>query len=287
MNKAIIKFVGCTMFAATFIFCSCKDKSRTPDSNVIVLDLKSGDGIRKSINIISTSKTWTQERFESINTAINTLASAGAINRNINEDKKHLANLFTSSAYCLERKVDSIFQLSVYTDYAQMKEDLKFLQSYLPIYLDAGVNIDSTNTSLEKVADLFAEYDHRLELSRYTFAQKAVYLRAYNQNYTNTEKAIKDDSKGYWSKYFSNNKELVDALNDFPRRLSESRYNYYNKLEALIESKALKDNFSKQELENAEERFYYMAENYNQKAISKLETFRENYTPVIDDTTEQ
>lgn len=53
-----------------------------------------------------------------------------------------------------------------------MKNDLRFLNKYFAIYLNAGVNIDSINPSLVKVTDLFAEYEKRLKLSKYTFGQK-------------------------------------------------------------------------------------------------------------------
>lgn len=289
MNK-IVKIVCCSMFATMFIvFESCNDKPRTSGPGVVVLDLKSGDGIRRSIDIISVPSVWTQARFDSINTAINTLASAGALNRNINEDKKHLANLFTSSASCLERKVDSIFRLPVYTGYAQMKNDLSFLNKYFAIYLNAGVNIDSINPSLVKVTDLFAEYDKRLKLSKYTFGQNAKYLVAYSQDYTNTEKSIKENGKPneYWSNYFSHNTEIVSGVNAFPSRLSKSRSDYYAALEILVEKKANEENFSKEELEAVETTFYNMAKGYNQNAIDKLGRFRENYTPKPEEITEQ
>lgn len=289
MNK-MLNLICCSMFATTCILCeSCVEKSGPSKDDVVILDLKSGDGIRRSIDIISVSSAWTQARFDSINTAINTLASAGALNRNINEDKKHLANLFTSSASCLERKADSIFRLPVYTGYAQMKNDLSFLKKFFAIYLNAGVNIDSINPSLVKVTDLFAEYDKRLKLSKYTFGQEAKYLVAYSQDYTNTEKSIKENGtpNEYWNNYFSHNTEIVSGVNAFPSRLSQSRYDYYSALEIIIEKKAIEENFSKEELESVEDRFYAMAKDYNQSAISKLKTFRENYTPRTDDESKQ
>lgn len=293
MNKTI-KIVYCSLLASLFIICeSCNDKPRTTGPGVVILDLKSGDGIRRSIDIISVPSVWTQARFDSINTAINTLASAGALNRNINEDKKHLANLFTSSASCLERKVDSIFRQPVYTGYAQMKNDLSFLNKYFAIYLNAGVNIDSINPSLVKVTDLFAEYDDRLKKSQRQFDIKAVYLKAYpysekSDYYKNAVDKIKSDKpKAYWTTYFSHNTEIVNGVNAFPSRLSRSRSDYYAALEILVENKAIEENFSKEELEAVEKSFYNMATGYNQKAIDKLGKFRENYTPKPEETTEQ
>lgn len=289
MNK-IVKIVCGSMFASLFIICeSCNDKPRTSGPGVVILDLKSGDGIRRSIDMISEPSSWTQARFDSINTAINTLASAGALNRNINEDKKHLANLFTSSASCLERKVDSIFRQPVYTGYVQMKNDLRFLNKYFAIYLNAGVNIDSINPSLVKVTDLFAEYEKRLKLSKYTFGQKVKYLVAYSQDYTNTARTIKENDSPnlYWDNYFSHNKEIVNGVNAFPSRLRQSRFDYYTTLERIIEEKAIEENFSKEELESVETKFYNMAKGYNKNAIDRLGKFRENYTPRIEDITEQ
>ena len=293
MNN-IVKIVYCSMFATMFVLCeSCKDESRAPEPSGITLDLKSGEGIRKSINLISTPLNWTQARFDSINLAISSLASSGEIDQDEDEDKEFLADLFTSSALCLEHKVDSIFRLPVYNGYGQMKSDLVFLQEYLPKFLKIGVAIEPNNPSLVKVTDLFAEYDDRLKKSKRQFDIKAVYLNAYpysekHDYYKNAVKKITSDKpKAYWTTYFKHNTEIVSGVNAFPSRLSKSRSDYYAALEILVENKAIKENFSKEELEAVERTFYNMADGYNKEAIKKLEKFREDYTPRPEETTEQ
>lgn len=286
MNKTL-GALFCLVLATFISSCGENKPPRTSYKPAIVLDLKSGEGIRKSIVLTCNPQNWTQARFDSINTAINTLASAGRLNRNINEDKKHLANLFTSSAVCLEQKVDSIFKLSVYKEYPQMKKDLVYLKKYLPIYIKAAVRIDSVNPSIAKIEELFFEYEKRLRLSRNTFQQKAQFLVPYSQNYTQIENIIKENNKPkeYWSKYFCHNKEIVEGVNAFPSRLSKSRKDYYANLEELVEKIAIDENYSKEKLESVEDDFYRMAKDYNQNAISKLRMFREGYTPKSDDTT--
>ena len=293
MNN-IVKIVCCSIFATAFVLCeSCKNESRAPKPGGITLDLKSGEGIRKSIYLISVPVNWTQARFDSINLAISSLASSGEIDQDEDEDKEFLADLFTSSALCLENKVDSVFRQPVYSGYGQMKSDLIFLQKYLPKFLKIGVVIEPKNPSLEKVAELFAEYDDRLKKSQRQFDIKAVYLNAYpysekSDYYKNAVDKIKSDKpKAYWTTYFSHNKEIVNGVNAFPSRLSKSRSDYYAALEILVENKAIEENFSKEELEAVEKSFYNMATGYNQKAIDKLGKFRENYTPKPEETTEQ
>lgn len=282
MMNTIANAIYCLVLGSFTMICSsCDNQSRTPQAEVIILDLKSGDGISESIDLICEPTNWTQARFDSINTAINTLASAGGLNRKINADKKLWAKLFTSSASCLERKVDSIFRLPVYSDYAQMQKDLNYLQRYLHLYQKVGIDIDSVNPSLQKVSKLFAEYDERLKRSRYIFSQQPKFLEAYRQSYDETARMIKEDSQphAYWSNYFSHNQEIVEGVNAFPKRLSDSRYAYYSKLEKLIEEEALNENFSKEKLESVEDEFYNMAKDYNNNAINKLKSFRESYTP--------
>lgn len=265
----------CILAMSIIMFESCVHSSRTQSSDAIILDLKSGDGIKRSIEQICKPQLWTQNRFDSINTAINTLASAGVLNRNINEDKKHLANLFTSSAYCLERKVDSVFQLPVYSGYDKMKDDLAFLKKYLTIYLNAGVVIDDINPSLSKVEDIFDEYDTRLKKSKYYFSQKVVFLKDYSMSYKETEREIKNNEKDYWNKYFSKNKEIVNNVNAFPNRLKASRKEYYKALEDTIESVTIKKHYTLEDFLKVQTEFVKMAEDYNQDAIKKLEAFRQ------------
>lgn len=293
MNK-ILKLLCCPIFVTMLVLCgACKDESRAPKPGGLTLDLNSREGIRKAIRLISTPENWTQARFDTINLAISSLAYSGEIDQDMDEDKEFLADLFSSSALCLEHKVDSVFRQPVYNGYDQMKSDLIFLQQYLPKFLEIGVIIEPKNPSLEKVAELFAEYDDRLKKSKSSFWVGAVYLKAYpysekSNYYKNAVDKIKsDEPKAYWTTYFSHNKEIVTGLNAFPSRLSSARTTYYDKLEEKIEKIANEENFSKEELEAVETTFYNMATGYNQNAIKKLGKFREEYKPIQEETIEQ
>lgn len=267
-------------------FASCKNNANVQRMESLQLDLKSGDGIIKSIEAITANPSnWTQARFDSINIAINSLASANLLNTNINEHLSHLGNLFTSSAACLEHRVDSVFRLSEYRGYTQMQSDLAFLKSYNQIFCDAGVSIDEENTSLAKVSDIFFQYEKVKSLSNSQFRKTAHFLEGYNLSYERAQSDIENNR--YYGTYFSHNSEIQRSIKDFPARVKRSKENYMSDLEKLIEEEAIEKKFSFDQLSETQSEFYKMAKGINQEAINKLDAFVTNYVdPTKEDTQE-
>lgn len=266
-------------------FASCKNNANVQRMESLQLDLKSGEGIIKSIEAITANPSnWTQERFDSINIAINSLASANLLNTNINEHLSHLGNLFTSSAACLEHQVDSIFRLSEYRGYSQMQSDLAFLKSYNQIFCDAGVSIDEDNASLAKVSDIFSQYEKVKSLSNSQFRKKAHFLEDYKLSYEGTKSSIENNR--YYNIYFSHNSDILRGIKDFPARVKQSKEIYMSDLEKEIEEEAIEKKFSFDQLSETQSEFYKMAKGVNQKAIDKLDDFVINYVDPTKDTQE-
>lgn len=265
-----INLCGVSFVAIVLSVCvsSCgKPSPSVKADKAIILELNSGEGISKSIALITDDlNAWNQMRFDSINSAINSLAAADLLNKNINQDKKLWGELFTASAACLERKVDNIFKRSVYSGYSQMNQDLKFLQRFHKLYLEVGVDIDEENKQLDHVADIFAHYNQVLQLSRSLFGQKAVYqvgqpLKKYMIESGATKKKIENDK--YYGLYFKHNKEIVGGVEDFPNRIVTARKNYYKNLAKKIQEVGTKDSLSYAVLSGVQTEFYNLATGMN------------------------
>lgn len=264
----------------TGCLCSCAGP-RTEVKRAIALDLNSGQGILNSIELITDSPdNWSQARFDSVHVAIVSLASCGELNKNINEDKSHMANLFTASAALLQYKADSVFRCSRYDGYRQMCKDLEFLKDKHKDWISAGVPVDDPNASLDFVSDLFSHYDNVLRLSRRTFEKTpeimANYkLQDYNLSYTTTKNMIEGDK--YYRRYFSNNSAITGAVSEFPNRLAASKKKYMDELETMIEKTAISDSLDLMQLLTIQGNFNSMAQGASQDAIDALVKFITNY----------
>lgn len=264
--------------------CSCTN-SRTKVNRAITLDLKSGQGILNSINLITaTPQNWNQVRFDSVHVAIVSLATCGELDKNIDEDKSHMAHLLTASSALLQYKADSVFKMSSYGEYQQMCKDLKFLQAKHKDWLNAGISVETKNTSLDFVSDLFKQYESVLKLSKSSFAKSPKILdnyelQAYNLSYEPTKNKIEGNK--YYTKYFSNNTAIVNGVSEFPSRLTASKNKYINELETMIEQTAVSDSLSLLQLLTIQSKFNTMAKGASADAINALSMFVENYVEPV------
>ena len=276
MKTLILKFI----VIASFALISCTS-SKTEVERAITLDLNSGEGILKSIEMITSShKKWSQSVFDTIHLSIESLALSGELDRNINEDKKHLANLFTSSAALLKDKADSIFRLSEYKGYKQMKSDLNFLKAKHKAFLNIYVDIDENNPQLSFVSDLFKQYEYVLGASRSRFEQKAEILpdyklKQYEKDAERTKRSIQNNK--YYKEYFSNNIEIQKGMSEFPDRMAIAKKQYYVDLEQLVEQTSVTDSLSSVQLLKIQGEFDGMASNIAQDAVDRLLNYVMNY----------
>lgn len=264
---------------------SCNGKaSRKLVEEPLIDTIKSGEGINVIIDyIIEDYSHWSQGKFDSIANKISSLAAAGDLDKRSLEDKSLKERLFDSSSALLRRQVDSIFQLSTYTGYHQMKNDLRFLQERNKMYYEAGLNIDQESQALSEVVDIFENYDNVLQLSKSQFRQRVVYFKNYALGYSDTQRKIEGNK--YYSKYFNHNAEITRNVRDFPNRVRQAQYDYLSVLEDSIEQRALREEFSYERLLNDQSRFYEFANGVNQSAIDELEEFVKLYKePVEEDS---
>lgn len=278
MKKNIVLLI------ASVLIMACTG-ARTNVNRAITLDLESGQGIINSINLITARpQNWNQARFDSVHVAIISLATCGELDKNIDEDKSHMAHLFTASSALLQYKADSVFRLSSYGEYQQMRKDLKFLQAKHKDWLNAGISVDTNNISLDFVSDLFKQYESVLNLSKSTFAKSPKILdnyklQAYNLSYEPTKNKIEGNK--HYSKYFSNNTAIVNGVSEFPRRLAASKKKYMDELETMIEKTAISDSLSLLQLLTIQSEFNTMAKGASDDAVNALSTFVENYVEPV------
>jgi len=251
----------------------------------MTLDLESSQGILNSIKLITASpENWNQARFDSVHVAIVSLAACGELDKNINEDKSHLANLLTASTALLQYKADSIFQLSSYSGYQQMCKDLEFLKAKHRDWISADIPVENRNISLDFVSELFTEYARVLTLSKSSFAKSPKILnnyklQAYNLSYEPTQNSIERNK--YYSKYFSNNSAITSAVSEFPSRLAASKKKYMDELETMIEKTAVTDSLSLIQLLTIQGEFNTMAKDASDDAIQVLSNFVEHYVEPV------
>lgn len=283
--KAFNYLVIAMLLGGILSMISCNGKaSRKLVEEPLIDTIKSGEGINVIIDyIIEDYSHWSQGKFDSIANKISSLAAAGDLDKRSLEDKSLKERLFDSSSALLRRQVDSIFQLSTYTGYHQMKNDLRFLQERNKMYYEAGLNIDQESQALSEVVDIFENYDNVLQLSKSQFRQRVVYFKNYALGYSDTQRKIEGNK--YYSKYFNHNAEITRNVRDFPNRVRQAQYDYLSVLEDSIEQRALREEFSYERLLNDQSRFYEFANGVNQSAIDELEEFVKQYKePVEEDS---
>lgn len=271
------------LFILVLTISSCNTKNDVKVQDVIRLDLHSSEGVQSSIETITSGDNWTQARYDSINEAIARLASAGAIDKDMYQDEKLIKTLFTSSAVCLEKRVDTEFRRKCdkYRGVSQMNSDLMFLKKYHKLYLDNTINLDENNISLTKVEDILEQYDIVLTSSRYVYTKysqqpdEIVLFKEFPLNWEITRDRIKNNK--YYNVYFSNNKEITSGLSQLEGRWNNARRQYYMDMEALIEKKIVADSLSYDETLDMQSQFHRLAKSINQEATDKLDKFIDNY----------
>lgn len=261
-----------------FLFTGCVDKKSDSTSITIkppVLEtITDGDALANAIeDITSNTSFWTQERYDSLSREINSLFTAGVIE----SAEAPMENLYVLSVSCLKNRVDEEFKKPRYANYSQLKSDLAFLKKNNAFLYDMGVTEEKSDPRLEKVEDIFNNYEDVLRLSKSTFGQTPVIMRAYSGDYQPTKSKI--ESNKYYSTYFSNNSEITGGVKEFPSRLTTAKKNYYTELEQLIEEKIVRDKISDTECFQLAYDFQKLTTNSNQEAaFERLNKFVTNYT---------
>ena len=139
-----------------------------------------------------------------------------------------------------------------------------------------GVTGEKPDHILEKVEDIFSNYDAVLSLSKSTFVQHPVFMLAYNMDYQPTKNEI--ESNKYYTTYFSKNSEITGGVKEFPSRLTTSKKNYYTGLKKLIEEKIVNEKMSETECYKVVADFQKMTKNNNQEAtFEELNKFVTDY----------
>lgn len=278
MKTMSVLNVLCALLMCLFVL-ACNNRPKVVSVETIKLDLQTGEGIKKSIYTICTNATWTQSRFTEINNAIAIQNANGMLDANINEHKALYKLLFTQSAVCLQNRVDSLFRLSKYDGYEQMKEDTVFLRKYENQYQTNGAVTEKSNVSLDKVRDIFKNYVSVLGLSKSQFYRNARYLEDYAGSYESTQRTIENNQ--YYDDYFSHNTEITNGMAAFPQRVRDAHINYLSQLEKIIEKKAVDDGFTLAQLVDVQSTFNSFSNGKNSTAEKALQTFIDNYTEPV------
>lgn len=266
------------------ILASCKGKNIVDPPITIkppVLEtITDGDELADAIEeITSNTNFWTQERYDTLSTKINSLCSNGVIE----SAEAPRENLYVLSVSCLVNRVDEEFKKPRYVNYSQLKSDLAFLKIENSFLYDRGVTGEKSDSRLEKVEDIFNNYDDVLSLSKSTFVQQPVFMQAYNMDYQPTKSTI--ESNTYYTTYFSNNSEIIGGVKEFPSRLSTSKKKYYTGLERIIEEKIANEKMSETECYQVVADFQKLTKNNNQEAaFEKLNKFVTEYIKNLNST---
>ncbi len=262
------------------VLSSCGNGSSSSDDSTtitimppVLITITDGDELADAIEeITSNNNFWTQERYDTLRTKINSLCAAGVIE----SAEAPTENLYVLSVSCLNNRVDEEFKKPRYANYSQLKSDLSFLKKDNAFLYDMGVTGEKPDHILEKLEDIFSNYDAVLSLSKSTFVQHPVFMRAYTMDYQPTKNKI--ESNKYYTTYFSNNSEITGSVKEFPSRLTTSKKNYYTGLEKLIEEKIVNDKMSETECYQVVADFQKMTKNNNQEAtFEKLNQFVTDY----------
>lgn len=259
---------------AISLLASCGKNGNDGFNKSIVLgDIKDGDQLIDAIDsITSNTNLWTQERYDTLRTKINSLYAAQVIE----SDATMLEYLYVQSVGCLKNRVDEEFKKPRYTNYPQLKSDLAFLKKDNDILYDEGVTKANPDPRLEKVQDIFTNYENVLNMSKYTFAQKAKIMQPYSGDYTSTKRAIENNV--YYDEYFSKNSDITNGVKEFPSRLAASKSKYYNDLEELVEEEIVEQKMTKIECLKMFSEFEKKAKGQcPDSTITKLRNFVSNY----------
>lgn len=243
----------------------------------VIEAITDGEALADAIeNITSNTKLWTQERYDTLRTKINSLYAAGIIE----SAEAPVENLYVLSVSCLNNRVDEEFKKPQYSNYHQLKSDLAFLKKDNAFLYDMGVTGDKSDPRLEKVEDIFSNYEDVLRLSKSTFGQNPVIMRAYNGDYIPIKNRIV--SNKYYTPYFSKNSEITGGVKEFPSRLSTSKKNYYTGLEKLIEKKIVEEKMSETECYLIVADFHKLTKKDDQEAtFEKLNIFVNDYIKTL------
>ncbi len=243
----------------------------------VIEAITDGEALADAIeNITSNTKLWTQERYDTLRTKINSLYAAGVIE----SAEAPVENLYVLSVSCLNNRVDEEFKKPQYSNYHQLKSDLAFLKKDNAFLYDMGVTGGKSDPRLEKVEDIFSNYEDVLRLSKSTFGQNPVIMRAYNGDYIPIKNRIV--SNKYYTPYFSKNSEITGGVKEFPSRLSTSKKNYYTGLEKLIEKKIVEEMMSETECYLIVADFHKLTKKDDQETtFEKLNIFVNDYIKTL------
>ena len=243
----------------------------------VIEAITDGEALADAIeNITSNTKLWTQERYDPLRTKINSLYAAGVIE----SAEAPVENLYVLSVSCLNNRVDEEFKKPQYSNYHQLKSDLAFLKKDNAFLYDMGVTGGKSDPRLEKVEDIFSNYEDVLRLSKSTFGQNPVIMRAYNGDYIPIKNRIV--SNKYYTPYFSKNSEITGGVKEFPSRLSTSKKNYYTGLEKLIEKKIVEEMMSETECYLIVADFHKLTKKDDQETtFEKLNIFVNDYIKTL------
>lgn len=264
------------IFLLIFSSCGGGEKKKGTEIDIkppVLAQVTDGDELTEAIEIITANTSfWTQERYDTLRTKINSLYAAGIIE----SAEAPVENLYILSVSCLNNRVDEEFKKSRYDNYAQLKSDLGFLKEDNSFLYDHGVIGEKPDPNLEKVEDIFDNYEAVLRLSKSTFRQNPVFMRAYSGNYTPIKNEI--ESNKYYKTYFSNNSEITGGVKEFPSRLSAAKKDYYDGMERIIERRIVEGKMSETDCYKIVADFQKLTKNDNQEiAFKKLQNFVENY----------
>lgn len=259
--------------------CGSKNKGDIIIKSPVLEKISTGDALIEAIETVTSNQNlWTQSRYDTLSTKVNSLYAA----RIIESADAPLENLFVNSVACLYSRVDKEFKQPQYTNYAQLKSDLNFLESQNNFLYEKGVVGSLLDDKLAKIEDIFSNYENVKSLSESSFGQPPVFMRAYSVEYEPVKKLIV--SNKYYSDYFSKNTKIVNSVKEFPSRCSASRKNYYASLEKVIEKKIRNERMNSSDCYQIVAEFQNMAQDYNKSAYDALKDFVDDYIKSLEST---
>ena len=273
----IKKLLSAVIIAILMAICfGCKNSNKGSASITVVppklQEIRDGSALNDAIeSVTSNSNLWTQERYDTLRTKINSLYAARAIE----SAETPTEALYSLSVGCLDKRVDSEFKKPQYTQYHKLRSDLNFLKKENQFLYEQGAIGYKADPTLEKIEDIFDNYERVLSLSKSSFIQSPVFLKPFTGDYSSVKSQIENNK--YYQNYFSKNSEIIRGVNDFPSRLSSARKNYYTGLEKEIENRIENNKLSSIECYKIVGDFQKMAESYNKSAFDKLNGFVTDY----------
>lgn len=242
-------------------------------------EIHDGSALNDAIESITSSPAlWTQQRYDTIRTKINSLYAA----RVIESAEAPSETLYLLSVSCLYDRVDKEFRKPQYLELETLKDDLRFLNKENQFLYSQGVMDYRVDPKLAKIEDIFNNYEHVLSLSKSNFVQTPMFLRAYTGDYSKVKEQIEGNK--YYPEYFSKNSVITGGVKEFPTRLTSARKNYYSDLEKIIEKRIEYNNLSSIECYKILGDFQKMAENSNKVAFDTLSAFVTKYIKQLDAT---